>query len=98
MTEEKNNPDDVLELVMFRLKEDTDPIQFVAAAGELEQLLVSQIPGFLRRTLMCTNDGTSWTDLIFWRDMQSALSALKHLPTTVEFKSFVSMIDPKDIV
>ncbi|MGN7415665.1 hypothetical protein [Paenibacillus sp. SAF-068] len=98
MTEVKNNPNEVLELVMFRLKAEADPVQFVAAAGVLEQLLASQIPGFLRRSLMSTKDGTSWTDMISWKDMQSALSALKLLPTTVEFKNFVSMIDPKDMV
>lgn len=98
MTEAKNSPDEVLELVMFRLKADTDPIQFVAAARELEQLLVSQIPGFLRRSLMCTKDGSNWTDLIYWTDMTSAESALKRLPSTTEFRDFASMIDSKDMV
>lgn len=98
MTDMKSQENEVLELVMFRLKADTDPIQFVAAAEVLEQLLVSQIPGFLRRSLMCTKDGSSWTDLIYWTDMTSAESALKRLPSTPEFRDFASMIDSKDMV
>ncbi|PQP83744.1 hypothetical protein C0Q44_03390 [Paenibacillus sp. PCH8] len=98
MTDMKSQENEVLELVMFRLKADTDPKQFIAAAGILEQLLANQIPGFVRRSLLCTEDGTSWTDLISWKDMQSAVSALKQLPATVEFKNFASMIDPQDMV
>ncbi|MHA7581067.1 hypothetical protein ACX12E_11745 [Paenibacillus vandeheii] len=98
MVELVNNPDEVLELVMFRLKEGTDPVQFVTAAEELEQCLVRQIPGFVRRSLLCTKDGVSWTDLIYWQDMQSAAAALKLLPSTMEFREFTSMVDPNDMV
>lgn len=98
LTEIKNNPDEVLELVMFRLKEGTNRVQFITAAEELKQLLIRQVPGFVCRSLLCTEDGISWTDLISWKDMQSAQSALKQLPTTLEFRNFVSMIDPKDMV
>ncbi len=97
-TEINNNPDEVLELVMFRLKDGSNRVQFIRAAEELEQLLIHQVPGFVRRSLLCTEDEISWTDLISWKDMQSALSALKQLPTTLEFRNFVSMIDPNDMV
>lgn len=98
MVELVNHPDEVLELVMFRLKEGTDTVQFITAAEELEQCLVRQIPGFVRRSLLCTEDGVSWTDLIYWQDMQSAAAALKLLPSTMEFREFTSMVAPNDMV
>ncbi|MDY8025913.1 hypothetical protein [Paenibacillus polymyxa] len=87
----------VMELVLFKLKEGTDKESFHKAATELSDVLQTQLPGFKERQLLHTSDETQWTDIVYWSDMQMAVSAMEKLKSVPAFQTFASMIDSKEI-
>ncbi|WP_338553193.1 hypothetical protein [Paenibacillus sp. KS-LC4] len=94
---EQTQQNDVLELVLFTLKEGTDKSLFCQAASNLSEVLKAKVPGFKKRSLMHSADEAQWTDMVYWSDMESAMAALEQLKTLPEFRSFVSMIDTREI-
>lgn len=87
----------VMEIVLFKLKEGMDKRRFCQAAAALTNVLQSQISGFKGRTVLHTADESQWTDIIYWSDMETALTAMDQLKSISAFQTFVSMIDSNEI-
>ncbi|UNK16122.1 hypothetical protein MNQ98_16430 [Paenibacillus sp. N3/727] len=95
---EQVNQHYVMEMVLFRLKEGTDKNSFCQAAAALTEVLQTEFSGFKTRTLLHTPDETQWTDIIYWSDMEMALTAMNQLKSVPAFQTFVSMIDSREIM
>ncbi len=80
----------VIETVMFGVEEGVSREEFVAAAAAMTPFLEAQ-PGFLRRRLSCTEDGT-WIEHIEWEDMSSAKHAASLIGEAPEAADFVKSI------
>ena len=78
-----------VEVVTFRLVAGAD-------AAVTEVPLRGQ-PGFLRRRLVQSADGT-WTDWVEWRDMPSAQAAAEAMMAAPAFGPFMALIDPDSVV
>ena len=85
-----------VEVVTFRLVAGADAAVFIDAARVTEVPLRGQ-PGFLRRRLVQSADGT-WTDWVEWRDMPSAQAAAKAMMAAPAFGPFMALIDPDSVV
>jgi len=88
----------VMELVLFKLKEGTDKDRFYQAASDLSEALQTDIPGFIGRTLLHTEDEAEWSDIIHWSNMETAMNAMEQLKSVPAFHTFVSMIDTEEII
>lgn len=84
-------PPPVIETVHFRLEKGVTRQQFEATI-EASSAFVRSQPGFVRRSLSCTEDGL-WIEHIEWAGMREALSAADAIGKTESVKPFVSCID-----
>ena len=81
----------VAEIVTFKLNKDVSEPTFLEDARRTEALL-RETPGFLRRVLSCSPDG-SWTDFVLWTDMDSAMNAAETVVKHPDFAAFGGAID-----
>ncbi|MDA7028321.1 hypothetical protein PJ311_17400 [Bacillus sp. CLL-7-23] len=95
---EQVNQQYVMEMVLFKLREGTNKRRFCHAAATLTEALQTEMPGFKGRTLLHTPDETQWTDIIYWSNMDVALTAMDQLRSFPAFQTFVSMIDSREIM
>ena len=84
-------PKPVMETVTFKLNDGTDRAAFAAAAAAMEGWLVTQ-PGFVRRRLSVTTDGT-WVEQIEWADMDAARAAAAGIGKEPGNAEFLRAID-----
>ena len=81
----------VVELVLFKLKEGVSEQQFLAAADELNTGFLSLQKGCLDRKL--ARNGDSWVDIVLWETMDDAISALKASDQNSAARPFLECID-----
>lgn len=86
-----------MELVLFKLKEGSDTQHFRQLASTLTEALQQHFPGFKGRMLLHTPDETEWTDIVYWADMETALSVLDQVYALPAFQAFAAMIDSQGI-
>ncbi len=82
----------VKEVVVFRLKKDTDEAVFLKDAEATFDLLQSY-DGYIDRELGVSEDGT-WIDMVTWADLQAALRAAENLIKNPIGLAFAAHIDP----
>lgn len=85
----------VIECVLFRLVEGTDPAIFAKDAADLNTW-ISRQPGFIARTLSCAADG-EWIDHVTWASMEDAQAAAAKLMLAPEAEAFMSAINPSSV-
>ncbi|SHH80227.1 antibiotic biosynthesis monooxygenase family protein [Cognatishimia maritima] len=85
----------IVETVTFKLVEGADSDAFVIAANAMTNWIETQ-PGFIRRRLSCTEDGT-WIEHIEWADMEAALGAAKGIGTESGNAEFLKAIDGSSV-
>ena len=85
----------VIECVLFRLVEGTEPSAFAAIAADLNTWIAGQ-PGFVARALSCTADD-EWIDHVTWASMEDAQTAAAKLMQTPEAEAFMSAINPSSV-
>jgi heme-degrading monooxygenase HmoA len=85
------NQNKVIELVLFRLREDLPDEEVVAASGKINPVL-HKMPGFISRNLAKTEDG-QWADVVYWDSMINAKQAAKNILEYNECKQYFGMID-----
>jgi antibiotic biosynthesis monooxygenase (ABM) superfamily enzyme len=85
----------VTEVVVFRLKSETDMKSFQSAAAEISTLLQSY-PGYLNRELGVTEDGT-WIDIVHWTTLNHALTASDQIMADPKAQAFMTYIDEQSV-
>ncbi|WP_147124565.1 hypothetical protein [Shimia ponticola] len=91
----EHTPKTVAEIVSFHLKDGVDVETFQDAADKTAEA-VRAFGGCLGRHLTCAADGL-WTDIVIWKDMDTALKAAETVVQDPAFAPFGSMIDPTTV-
>ncbi len=81
----------VTEVVIFKLNNDADRTQFLAAAQATFDVLAGY-EGYISRQLSESAEGV-WVDVVYWRDLPSALAAADVLMSDPIGQHFGSFID-----
>ena len=81
----------VMETVTFKLNEGATREAFAAAAQGMNDWVAAQ-PGFVRRRLSCTDDGT-WVEQIEWASMDDAKAAAAKIGKEPGNAPFLQAID-----
>ena len=81
----------VMETVTFKLNEGTGRREFADAARTMNAWVEAQ-PGFVRRRLSCTDDGT-WVEQIEWASMDDARAAASKIGKEPANAPFLQAID-----
>jgi len=84
------------EIVTFRLTTSTSTQAFLKAA-EATIPVIQEFDGCLMRNLSVDDDGL-WTDMVVWKDQETALKAADTVPKDLRFAPFASMIDGSSVV
>lgn len=92
-----NSTGKVMELVMYKLKKETEREQFLSIAQKMNAMLEEQMIGFQNRTLLEAVEDDSWTEIVYWDSMEHALHAAEQLKQIDIFRQFVSLLDGKDM-
>lgn len=85
----------IIECVLFRLVEGTEPATFAQLADDLNTW-ISRQPGFIARALSCTADG-EWIDHVTWASMEDAEAAATSLMDAAEAGPFLTAINPTSV-
>ena len=85
----------VIECVLFRLVEGTNPSAFTKAAEDLNAWVAGQ-PGFIARSLSCTEDG-EWIEHIEWKSMEDAKAVAAKIGQAEEAGAFIRAIDGSSV-
>ncbi len=86
----------VVETVTFTLNAGTSREAFVRAAEAMNAWVAAQ-PGFVRRRLSRTEEGT-WIEHIEWESMEAARAAAAGIGAAPDAGPFVSAIDGPSVV
>ena len=65
----------VIELVLFKLKEGVSEEQFLKASDEVNTSFLSLQKGYINRKLAKNED--AWMDIVLWETMDDAMNAAK---------------------
>jgi hypothetical protein len=85
----------IKEIVVFRLKKDTNEVDFLKDAQPTFDLLQSY-DGYINRELGVADDGT-WIDIVTWADLPTALQAAENIMQSPIGQTFGNHIDPDTI-
>ena len=85
----------VKEVVVFRLKKDTNEADFLTDAQQTFELLQSY-DGYIERELGVSEDGT-WIDIVTWADLPTALQAAENIMKSPIGQAFGHHIEPDSI-
>ena len=86
-----------IEIVTFRLVKEAKKEDFVAAADETKKA-IADFGGCNGRYLSADASGNGlWTDMVIWKDQETALKAAQVIPRHPSFAKFGSMIDPASV-
>lgn len=85
----------VAEIVTFQLNDGVDVETFEYAAAHTAPVIRAN-GGCLARHLTCDADGL-WTDIVIWKDMETAENAAETVVNDPAFAPFGAMIDPTSV-
>lgn len=77
----------IVELTTFELKEGVSNEVFLESAQKMQKEFLSTQEGFIKRTLVQSEDGT-WTDIVYWEKHEScelAMKAAENAPSALPF-------------
>lgn len=87
-------PGQVLELVVFKLKEGVTRDQFLGTDEAVSNWIGEQ-PGFVSHELLYDRDGERWVELAWWRTMDEAHAAAARAVTSETCAPMFALIDEK---
>ncbi len=86
-------PPYAVELVNYRLNDDADPDAFLAINRTVGEEFTSAQPGFLKREIGNSDDGT-WLIAVYWQTADAARNSISNIDTIPDtVKTYMSMID-----
>jgi heme-degrading monooxygenase HmoA len=84
--------DKVLELAVYRLKEETTREQFLSTSAAVSEWIATQ-PGFISRDLLYAADQDRWVDVIYWKTLAEAHAAAAVAESHEDCQPFFNLID-----
>lgn len=82
----------MVEITTFKLNQGVTTIDFEKSARSMQKDFLEKQKGFIKRTLTVSEDST-WTDLVFWKDQESAEKTMKLSETSALVLPFMEKID-----
>ncbi len=93
---ETANTNKVLELVVFSLRENVTPEEFLQTVGPVSEWAKGQ-PGFISRELIAA-DNDKWIELVWWESLAEAEAAAEAAQSSDSCFPMFSKIQPEDMV
>lgn len=85
----------VIEWAPFRLRQDVDETQLLAASTELQEHFLGKQKGLVRRELL-RREGREWVDLVVWENLKSAQEAGKNAASSPACFEYFRLMDGED--
>ena len=82
----------MLEITTFKLKLGVTEKDFEQSARSMQKDFLEKQNGFIKRTLTVSEDST-WTDVVFWKDQESAEKTMKLSETSELVLPFMEKIE-----
>lgn len=82
----------MVEITTFKLNQGVTTKDFEQSARSMQKDFLEKQNGFMKRTLTVSEDST-WTDVVFWKDQQSAEKTMKLSETSDLVLPFMEKID-----
>lgn len=82
----------MVEITTFKLNQGVTISDFEQVARVMQKDFLEKQNGFVKRTLTVSQDST-WTDIVFWKDQQSAQKTMKLAETSEWVLPFMEKID-----
>jgi hypothetical protein len=86
----------LMEITTFKLKHGVKEKDFEQSARAMQKDFLEKQNGFIKRTLTVSEDSI-WTDVVFWKDQQSADKTMKLAETSELVVPFMEKIDFKSV-
>lgn len=84
-----------IEMASFRLKQDIEEADFVAASDRFQQVVLSGASGFLKRELLRGPEGV-YLDLVHWRSKEDAETMINTAMTSPDCAAYFALMDLQD--
>ena len=82
----------MVEITTFKLNQGVTTKDFEQSARSMQKDFLEKQNGFIKRTLTVSDDST-WTDVVFWKDQESAEKTMKLSETSELVLPFMEKID-----
>ncbi len=82
----------MVEITTFKLNQGVTAKDFEKSARVMQKDFLEKQNGFIKRTLTVSEDSI-WTDLVFWKDQESAVKTMKLSETSKLVLPFMEKID-----
>ncbi len=82
----------MVEITTFKLNQGVTEKDFEQSARSMQKDFLEKQNGFIKRTLTVSEDSI-WTDVVFWKDQQSAEKTMKLAETSELVLPFMEKID-----
>lgn len=82
----------MVEITTFKLNQAVTKKDFEKSARSMQKDFLEKQNGFIKRTLTVSEDST-WTDVVFWKDHESAEKTMKIAETSELVFPFLEKID-----
>jgi len=82
----------MVEITTFKLNQGVTAKDFEQSARAMQKDFLEKQNGFIKRTLTVSEDST-WTDVVFWKDQESAETTMKLSETSELVLPFMEKID-----
>jgi len=85
----------VVELVLFKLRENVDTKEFMEASRKFEEQFLKKQTGLIERKLIFSKD--TWGDLAVWDSIEAAKAIESAMPESKEANMYNSFIEMSSI-
>ncbi|WP_104402712.1 hypothetical protein [Vibrio penaeicida] len=86
----------VLEIVNYKVLDGVTESQLLEASDQITGFL-KRSEGFLYRSLSYNQQKETWTDTVYWQDMEKAKAASKEFMTAPETQDYASKIEMESV-
>jgi hypothetical protein len=86
----------MVEITTFKLNQGVSEKNFEQSARAMQKNFLEKQNGFIKRTLTVAKDSI-WTDVVFWKDQQSAEKTMKLSETSELVLPFMEKIDVNSV-
>ncbi|SON51968.1 hypothetical protein [Vibrio tapetis] len=86
----------VIEIVSYKANENVSE-QDMIAASEQSHKFIASLPGFLYRSVSHNPETQSWTDVVYWRNLDDAKSAGEQFMQSADCQPLVALISQESL-
>lgn len=88
----------VIEMVIFETKEGVLEERVLQLFNTLNDVLIVDVEGFIKRSLTKDSMQGKWVEMIWWESMKAAQDALKKVPKLEEFHTYCSILKEQEMI